>query len=156
MVLERGGGEDRLEGRAGLVGIGDGAVADAVLRRSPQSPRSFGLKVGHVGERQDLAGARVEHDRGAGRRLRVGHAGRQLALGDRLDAASSVSSTRLPCVGCVGERRAHELAAARVALDGERTRLAADLAVEAALEPSSPCESTPTKPSTCAASAPCG
>ena len=53
-------------------------------------------------------------------------------------SASRVSSTRLPCVADFGQRRAEELAAARIAIDRDANGLPADLAVEAQLEPGEP------------------
>ena len=81
VLFERGAGGDDLERRSRLVQILDRAIAAQLFARVAIGVR---IEVGRVGERQDLAGARIHDDRrAAGRAARL-HAGAQLALGDVL------------------------------------------------------------------------
>ncbi len=75
-LLEQRGGGEHLAGAAGLVGLGQCAVA-AVLRA--RLARRVGVERRHGRHREQLAAARVEHDDGAALRVR-----RRDGLGDRL------------------------------------------------------------------------
>ena len=96
-VLERAGHRERLERRARLVGGADRAVLARVLGRVAGL---VGVDLRPVREREDLAVARVHHDRGRALGLvRLADLGEHL-LGASWIAASSVSRTFWP--GAVG------------------------------------------------------
>ncbi len=81
LLLERGGGGDDLERRAGLVQILDGPVAAFLVA---DIPVRVGIEGRVAGEREDFAAGRIHHDRGTSLRAGLVDAGLQLALGDVL------------------------------------------------------------------------
>ncbi len=74
VLLERGAGDHRLEGRAGLVLVGERPVTAPARRQ-----------VGHVDRRQDFAGARVHEQREAAQRVQGIHRARQVGFEDALE-----------------------------------------------------------------------
>ena len=130
-LLERGRGEDRLERRARLVGVGDGAVADAVApalgsRPSPdRSGRRSGTfasaRTSPVAGSSTIAGAAAAL-RGARRRRASSRS--VTVLDARVERQLDARALGGACLHAVGEH----LAAARVAVDLDVLRLAADRA----------------------------
>ena len=80
-LLERRRGGHHLEGRAGLVGVGDDAVAPGLRVGRAEAVGIEGRPGGH---REHGAGRRVEHHQAAALRAQPLHARGELALGDRL------------------------------------------------------------------------
>src|SRR5213083_1425077 len=119
-LLERGRGEDDLEGRAGLEGIGHDAVAPVVLGRRLEK----GVRVERRPERegQHLTGARVEDDRhrrpGAGPPV----GGVELALGHVLDRPVDREHDAVPGLRQLEQVWRGDLPAERVAPDDRLAR----------------------------------
>jgi hypothetical protein len=134
--LERRGRQDRLEGRAGLEGIGHGTVAPVVRRRHVEE----GIRVERRADRhgEDVAGARLEHDRH--RRLRVGPpvGGVDLALGDVLDRAVDRQRDAVAGLWRLEQVRRGHLAAERIPSGDRLARPARELRVESPLDPLEP------------------
>ena len=118
--LVEGAGEDEgLDGRAGLEGVEDGAVAQVLLARG------VGVEERRRGQRQDLAGGRVDghrHPRGGPRLRTAWTSARSAAF---CSPWSMVSSTRAPSSTRSGAGAgAEQVGPARVAQRGEPHALA--------------------------------
>ncbi len=152
--LERPGGDERLHRRARLEGVGERPVAQL---RAAQVAAVGGRIARVVGQRQHLAGLRVEDDDAAGlglvaRRRRRGCAGR------RRTAPSSRSPGR-----CRGRRPARTLSPMSSTTRPSRSLITrrvpsrpASSFWNASSTPSWPRSSTLVKPTTCAAASPSG
>ena len=82
-LLQRRGGQDHLERRARLEGIGDGPVAPDVTRRDVE--KGVGVEGRADGQGQDVAGARLEHEHHSGQGPCPPPGRVELTLGDVLD-----------------------------------------------------------------------
>ena len=139
MLLDRRRREHRLEGGAGLVRVRDRPVAHpvapALIGRVAGLVRVVG---GDVREGEDLAGGRVEHDGRTTHCARRGDAALELALGRLLDGGIERQLEAVSLVRGSADAAGEHLAAARIAIELQVLRLAADDPVIALLEPFEP------------------
>src|SRR5208337_4694514 len=80
--FQAGGDGHHLESRAGFVHVADGAVFESFVFNFLPNIR---IECGPVGERKNLAGAGIFHDRRAGNGVRLFHPALQFPFGDVLD-----------------------------------------------------------------------
>ena len=82
LLFQAGGDRHHLEGRAGLVDVADGAVFQGLVLNFLSNIR---IECGPVGERQNLAGVRIFHDRRAGDGVGLFHPALQFPFGNVLN-----------------------------------------------------------------------
>src|SRR5208282_787978 len=82
LLFQSGGDSHHLESRSGLVNIAHGAIFQSVVLNFLPNIR---IECGPVGERQNLAGVRILHDRRAGNGVRLFHPALQFPFGNVLD-----------------------------------------------------------------------
>jgi hypothetical protein len=139
---ERARDRDRLEGRAGLVVRLDRAI---LSREGGRPVHVVGIHARPVREREDLAGARIHHDRGGAlRRVGLPHLA-QDGLGALLDARVEGELEAPPRRGSLRLDQAHRFAE-RVLDEPALAVLAAKILVARVLEPREPNVVGPNEP----------